>query len=310
MEAHIRNATLRQLRALAAVEKYGSFSAAAAHLHVTQPAITLQIKTLEDIAGLPLFQRTARGRLLTQAGETLLRMHHRMEIAIADGRETLDMIKGLTGGRVSIGVVGTAKYFAPFVIAGFSKIHPGIDVKLTIGNRGDIIQALKDFSIDVAILGRPPPELELLFGLIGDHPHLIIAPPDHRLKDAKAIAIAELAEEIFLNREQGSGTRALMERVFSEAGAKPRFGMEISSNETIKQAVMAGLGIAFLSAHTVASEIADGRLISLPVEGLPVIRSWYVVNQPNKILLPPAQALLDFIKQDGGRFLPQIVVPK
>jgi molybdate transport repressor ModE-like protein len=306
MDAKLQNVTLRQLRVLAAVARQGGVTAAAKHLHVTQPAVTLQIRSLEDLAGAPLFQRTATGRILTQAGEMLMRMGERMEIAIADCTETLDMMKGLTGGRVAIGVVSTAKYFAPFAIAAFTRAHPGIAVKLTIGNRGEIIQALEDFSIDIAIIGRPPAELELSRELIGDHPHLIIAPPDHRLKAAAMLTIADLGGEIFLNREQGSGTRALMERIFAEAGIAPRFGMEIASNETIKQAVMAGLGIAFLSAHTVASEIADGRLVCLPVTGLPIVRHWFVVHQTNKILLPPARALLDFMKLEGARFLPDI----
>jgi LysR family transcriptional regulator for metE and metH len=309
METDLRHVTLRQLRVLAAVVGQGGVTAAAAHLHVTQPAISLQLKSLQELVGLPLFERSAGGRILTQAGEILMQMRERMESAITDCAETFDMMKGLTGGRVGIGVVSTAKYFAPFAIAAFTKAHPGIDVKLTIGNREEIIKALADFTIDIAIIGRPPVELELSRALIGDHPHLIIASPGHRLKNAATIALADLRDEVFLNREPGSGTRALMERIFAEAGMTPRFGMEIASNETIKQAVMAGLGMAFLSAHTVASEIADGRLISLPVQGLPVVRHWFVVHQAKKMLLPPSQALWDFMTHQGAQFLPSVASP-
>jgi len=302
----IHDVTLRQLRALSAVARAKSVTGAAEKLHVTQPAVTLQIRNLQERAALPLFQRTGGGMVLTEAGETLMLLWERIEAALSDCEVTLDMIKGLTGGRVSIGVVSTAKYFAPFAIAAFARTHPGIDVRLVIGNRGEIIQALTDFALDVALIGRPPPELELDKVRIGEHPHVIIAPPDHPLKRARALAVSDLVDEIFLNREPGSGTRALMERVFAEAGVTPRIGMEIASNETIKQAVMAGLGIAFLSAHTVAHELADGRLVSLPVAGLPLIRDWFVVRRVDKALLPAGQALVEFLSHEAVRFLPPI----
>jgi DNA-binding transcriptional LysR family regulator len=306
MTAPIRNLTLRQLRALTAVAKKRSVTAAAEQLHVTQPAVTLQLKSLQEMVRLPLFQRTAAGMFPTEAGEALVHLAERIELALADCTATLDMMKGLTGGQVSIGVVSTAKYFAPFAIAAFSKSYPGIDVRLSIGNRGDIIKALADFTLDVAIIGRPPPELRLDCVLIGDHPHLIIARPGHLLWGKTALTVADLGNEIFLNREPGSGTRALMERVFAEAGVTPRIGMEIASNETIKQAVMAGLGIAFLSAHTVAAELADHRLVSLPVEGLPVVRSWFLARCEEKMLLPPAQALVQFLGREAAQFLPKV----
>jgi LysR family transcriptional regulator for metE and metH len=160
--------------------------------------------------------------------------------------------------------------------------------------------------LDVAIIGRPPAELDLDCVLIGDHPHVIIAPPDHPLAGKTQIAVADLGNETFLNREPGSGTRALMERMFAEAGVTPRIGMEIASNETIKQAVMAGLGIAFLSAHTVGVELADRRLISLRIAGLPLVRSWFAVRCIEKMLLPPAHAFVKFLGQEAAQFLPPV----
>jgi LysR family transcriptional regulator for metE and metH len=302
----LHDLTLRQLRAVAAVARSRSVTGAAEQLHLTQPAVTLQLKNLQERCGLPLFQRTAKGMIATEAGEMLLLFGERIETALADCSAALDKLKGLSGGCVSIGVVSTAKYFAPFAISAFSKTHPGIDVRLLVGNRGEIIQALADFSLDVAIIGRPPPELQLERVLIGDHPHVIIAPPDHGLASMPTLAVAAMSDETFLIREPGSGTRALMERMFDEAGVKPRIGMEIASNETIKQAVMAGLGIAFLSAHTVAQELADGRLISLPVEGLPLIRHWYVARLTDKTLLPAAEALVHFLSNEAVRFLPAL----
>jgi LysR family transcriptional regulator for metE and metH len=214
------------------------------------------------------------------------------------------MMKGLTGGRVTIGAVSTAKYFAPFVIAAFSKLHPAIDLTMTIGNREEVMQALRDYELDIAVTGRPPADLDLEKRPIGPHPHIIVAPAGHALSGLR-LGVADLMGETFLIREPGSGTRALMEDLFRRAGLVPTIGMEISSNETIKQAVMAGLGIAFLSAHTVASELGDGRLVRLDVEELPLMRQWFVVRRADKVLLPPAQALLDFIANEAERFLPQ-----
>lgn len=217
---------------------------------------------------------------------------------------SLDMIAGRTGGRVSIGAVSTAKYFVPFAIAAFSKLHPKIDISLSIGNRQEIRQALRGYELDFAIMGRPPPDVEVETHLIGDHPHIIVAPRGHWLAQDFGLAAVDLTHETFLTREQGSGTRMLMEQLFSDTELQPTVGMEMSSNETIKQAVIAGLGIAFISAHTVATELEDGRLVALDVAGLPVVRQWFVVRRQDKVLLPPAQAMLDFLRAEGSRFLP------
>jgi LysR family transcriptional regulator, low CO2-responsive transcriptional regulator len=253
---------------------------------------------------LPLLQRTPAGMAPTDAGRALLLLSDRIEKALADCGQALDMLAGLSGGRVAIGAVSTAKYFAPFAMAAFSKRYPMIDLKLTIGNREEVMQALRDFSLDVAITGRPPPDLELEKRLIGDHPHLVVAPAGHPLAGGRPVAVSDLSRETFLIREPGSGTRALMEGLFQNAGVRPTIGMEISSNETIKQAVMAGLGIAFISLHTVASELKDGRLVVLPIEGLPIMRQWFVVRRADKVLLPPAQALMDFLGDEARHFLP------
>ena len=303
-----RQVTLRQMRALAAVAHSRSVTEAAGRLGLTQPAVTLQLKNLEDLAGLPILQRTQQGMQPTQAGTALLRLHDRMEAALVDCGNALDMLKGLTGGRVSIGAVSTAKYFAPFVIAEFARQHPAIELKLTIGNREDVLQGLRDYSLDLAISGRPPADLDLDKRLIGDHPHVVIGPANHPLAKLAHVDLSELANETFIIREQGSGTRMLMEHMLRETGLTPRIGMEISSNETIKQAVMAGLGISFISAHTVAGEVEDGRLAVLHVEGLPLVRQWFVVRRADKALLPPAEALMDFLGMEANRFLPEIPV--
>ncbi|MBI3699719.1 MAG: LysR family transcriptional regulator [Afipia sp.] len=300
----LRDVTIRQLRALAALSNGGSVTAAANKLNLTQPAVTLQLRNLQDLAGLPLVQRTSDGMILNSAGQEVLALHERIEAAIAICSTSLDMIAGRTGGRVSIGAVSTSKYFVPFAIAAFSKLHPKIDVRLSIGNRKEIREALRGYELDFAIMGRPPPELDVETHLIGDHPHVIIAPKGHWLENDFGLAAVDLAHETFLTREQGSGTRMLMEQLFESTELQPTIGMEMSSNETIKQAVIAGLGIAFISAHTVATEIEDGRLITLDVAGLPIVRQWFVVRKQEKVLLPPAQAMLDFLSAEGAHFLP------
>jgi LysR family transcriptional regulator for metE and metH len=301
----LRELTLRQLRALTAVHQHRSVTAAAKQLHLTQPAVTLQIRNLQALAGLPLIQRTGDGMLLTDAGREVLALTQRIESAIASTETALDMLAGKTAGRISIGAVSTAKYFVPFAIAGFSRLYPNVDVALSIGNRQEIGTALRGYDLDIAIMGRPPVDIAMTTHLIGDHPHLIIAPTAHRLARKTRLKLADLATETFLMREPGSGTRGLMEQLFESAGIVPKFGMAMSSNETIKQAVIAGLGIAFISAHTVATELDERRLVTLDVDGLPVIRQWFVLARKDKVLLPPAQAMLDFLSANGAQFLPR-----
>src|SRR3977135_2613634 len=301
----VRELTIRQLRALATVQKTRSVTAAANQLHLTQPAVTLQLRNLQALAGLPLIQRTGNGMLLTDAGQEVLTLCERVEAAISDCETSLEMIAGKTAGRISIGAVSTAKYFVPFAISGFSKLHPNIDLKLTIGNRQETSAALRGYELDFAIMGRPPVGIDMNVHLIGDHPHVIIAPTAHRLARKSRIALSELGNETFLTREPGSGTRGLMEQLFETAGIRPKIGLAMSSNETIKQAVIAGLGIAFISAHTVATELDERRLVTLDVDGLPIVRQWFALSRKDKVLLPPAQAMLDFLSANGKQFLPR-----
>jgi LysR family transcriptional regulator, low CO2-responsive transcriptional regulator len=303
----LRELTIRQLRALAAVEKHRSVTEAGKQLHLTQPAVTLQLRNLQLLAGLPLIQRTSDGMLLTDAGREVLTLGERIEAAIKDCETSLEMMAGKTAGRISIGAVSTAKYFVPFAISGFSKLHPNVDIKLTIGNRQETSAALRGYELDFAIMGRPPVDIDMDVHLIGDHPHVIIAPTTHRLARKSHLALVDLAPETFLTREPGSGTRGLMEQLFESARVRPNIGMTMSSNETIKQAVIAGLGIAFISAHTVATELDERRLVTLDVDGLPVVRHWFVMSRKDKVLLPPARAMLEFLSAKGAQFLPRTV---
>ncbi|MDB5652822.1 MAG: transcriptional regulator, LysR family [Tardiphaga sp.] len=305
MSKRFRDVSIRQLRALAALAAHGSITAAAGKLNLTQPAVTLQLRNLQALAGLPLIQRTGDGMLLTDAGREVLALTERIEAAMAACATSLEMMAGTSGGRISIGAVSTAKYFVPFAISGFSALNPQIEVRLTIGNRQEICAALHGYDLDFAIMGRPPLDIEMEVDLIGDHPHVIIAPTAHRLARRSQLALRDLAGETFLTREPGSGTRGLMEQLFESAEIRPTIGMEMSSNETIKQAVIAGLGIAFISAHTVATELDERRLVMLDVVGLPIVRQWFVVGRSDKVLLPPAQAMRRFLGEQGAQFLPR-----
>jgi DNA-binding transcriptional LysR family regulator len=299
-----RDLTIRQLRALAALQTAGSVTSAANRLNLTQPAVTLQLRNLQALAGLPLIQRTGDGMMLTQAGRDVLVLSTRIEAALLDCEQSLDLIAGRSGGHVSIGAVSTAKYFVPFAIAAFSSRFPKIDVTLTIGNRETIRDALRGYDLDIAIMGRPPAGVDVEMRLLGKHPHIIVAAAGHPLARKRKSVPADLAAETFITRERGSGTRMLMEEFFQKTGLTPKVGMEMDSNETIKQAVIAGLGIAFISQHTVSHELEEGRLVALKVTGLPVMRQWHALRRVDKILLPPAQAMLDFLGEEGHRYLP------
>lgn len=302
----IRSLTVKQLRALAAVADTGAVSAAARRLGVTPPAVTMQVQLLEAATELPLLDRSGDKFRPTDAGREVVEAVVRIESAIRDCVAALEAMKGLEGGRVSVAIVSTAKYFAPMALGAFARAHPRVELSLSVGNRSEVLALLRSDQVDVAIMGRPPEDMETVRTVIGDHPHIVVAPPDHPLA-GKSLKPAALTGQIFLMREQGSGTRALMERLFAAEGVAPKIGMEIGSNETIKQAVIAGLGLAFLSAHTVAAEIADGRLVQLDVAGLPIMRQWHVVRRSGKRLTPPAVAMNTFLSERGAEFLPQIV---
>ncbi|MEM9694645.1 MAG: LysR family transcriptional regulator [Myxococcota bacterium] len=302
--------SLRQLRGVAAVAEAGTLAGAAKILHVTPPAIAQQLRIIEDCAGMPLFDRLDGRMVPTEAGREVLNAHARVESTLAAcGAEVAALRDGL-GGRVSVGVISTAKYFAPHILAGFLGQHPNIKLEIKVGDRDDIIEGIEDYGYDLIIMGRTPDQVVLESVEIGQHPHVVIAPPDHPLAAREKVTFAELKDELFLVRERFSGTRALVERLFEEAGIRNPRRMEIGSNETIKQGVMAGLGIAFISAHTIAAETTAGRLCILEVEGLPIMRQWFIVRRPDKELLPAAKLLWDFVEARGAEFLPRMPTNK
>ncbi|MET0312906.1 MAG: LysR family transcriptional regulator [Hansschlegelia sp.] len=305
-EELIRSLTLKQLRARAAVADTGAVSAAARRLSVTPPAVTMQVQLLEAAVGLPLLDRSGDRFRPTDAGREVFEAVGRIETAIRDCVAALEAMKGLEGGRVSVAIVSTAKYFAPMALGAFARAHPKVELTLSVGNRAEVLDLLRSDQVDVAIMGRPPEDLDNVRAVIGDHPHIVIASPDHPLASRTRLPATALSGQTFLMRESGSGPRGRVERRFEKEGVRPKIGMEIGSNETIKQAVIAGLGLAFISAHTVAAEIEDGRLVQLDVVGLPVMRQWHVVRRSAKRLTPPAAAMSSFLTDRGAEFLPKV----
>jgi LysR family transcriptional regulator, low CO2-responsive transcriptional regulator len=291
----MKNVTLRQLKVFESVGRHLSFSRAAEELHLTQPAVSMQVKQLEEQAGLPLTEMVGKKVFLTIAGEEVVRQARRIAQQLREAGEALDAIKGVRGGRLSIGVISTAKYFAPRLIAEFRRRKPGIELNLGVFNREIIVRQLADNEVDLAIMGQPPQEFTTISEAFADHPLVIVAPPEHPLARHTQITAAQLSEETFLIREPGSGTRATMERYFADVGFAPRHALEMVGNETIKQAVMAGLGLAFISAHTVSLECEVGRLVKLPVTGTPVMRRWFVVHRNEKELMPVAETFRAFL---------------
>jgi DNA-binding transcriptional LysR family regulator len=292
----LRALTLRHLRAHEATVRHGSVTAAARELLVTPPAITAQLKSLEELVAAPLYDRASDGFAPTEIGRLVLKLAEDVDLLVSQTQQKCKALAAGTTGTVTLGAVSTTKYLVPSVVARFRACHPEISVQLVIGNREDIIRGLERNQYDVLIMGRPPDHLRLDAKVLGDHPHVIIAQPGHPLASSKALALSDLARERFLARESGSGTRLLMERMFAQAGLQGSAELiEMGTNETIKQSVMAGLGVSFISAHTCLSELADGRLVTLNIAGLPLMRQWYVINRADRPLAKSAEIFRAFI---------------
>jgi LysR family transcriptional regulator, low CO2-responsive transcriptional regulator len=299
----MRHATLRQLQVFEAAARHLSYSRAAAELHLTQPGVSMQMRDLEANAGMPLFDRIGRRMHLTEAGTLLLRHAHDVQRALVEAEDALAALRGLTGGRINLGVTSTAKYFAPQLLARFRDQHPALAFRLAVSNREAVVDALAGNAVDLAIMGRPPQALETVAAAFAPHPFVVIAAPGHPLARRRRLPVAALANESFLVREPGSGTRSAMQRYFDEHGVPILIGMEMASNETIKQAVMAGMGVAFISRHTIELELATKRLVLIDVRGLPVMREWFVVHLAAKRLSPTAQAFREFVLKHGRAML-------
>jgi len=306
--SRIAAVTLKQLRSVQAVAQAGSLTQAAALLRLTPPAIHSQLRALEDILGCKVVERGEKsGMVLTPEGALVLAAHASIEVSLKTCLNQIEATKKGLAGTVILGVVSTAKYFAPAVVAGLKKSFENIEVKLFVGNRNDIVTALTERSIDLAIMGRPPREPLVRATAIGAHPHLMIAAPDNRLAGRDFIEPQELLDEVVISREPGSGTRILMVRYLDRIGeGKPYETLEMSSNETIKQAVIAGLGIALISQHTVTEELKAGRLVAIKTSELPIVRQWFALHRSDQALSAAGQSVWDFVVENSHRYFPAL----
>ena len=299
----LRNLSMRQLRVFLSAARHLSFSKAATELNLTAPAVSMQIREMESDLGIELFARIGRRVELTTAGEYFLVYVKRIAANLRDAEVTLSKLRGAEGGTLKIGLVSTAKYFLPQLLARFREEHFGLQIRLEVRNRDQMVELLRDGDIDLAIMGRTPADMDTRIEAFAAHPHAFIASPDHPLAREQGISPVVLNQIELITREQGSGTRAIMERFLRERGLTPRVSMEMSSNESIKQAVMADLGISFVSLHTVGLEVTHGKLAVLDIDETPISRAWHVVALNRGNHSAPAEAFRYFVLEHGAAVL-------
>lgn len=295
--------TLRQLEVFEAVAHHLSYSRASENLHLTQPAVSMQIKQLEEAVGMPLFEQLGKKIYLTEAGQELQRYSRNILQQLDEAESVFEEMKGMRRGKLAISVASTAGYFMPFLLAQFSKRFPEVAITLDVSNREVLLQELSHNKMDFAIMGRPPDGLGLDFTSFLENPLVVIAPPDHPLVRESKIPLARIQQETFIAREHGSGTRSATERFFAEKGIKLNTGTEMSKNESIKQAVQAGMGLSILSLNTVMLELEAKRLTVLDVDDFPIMRHWYLVHRSGKRLPGVAQAFKEFMLNEAAELL-------
>ena len=297
--------TLRQLQVFESVARHLSLSRAAEELHLSQPGVSMQMKKLGDSVGHPLLEQSGKGVRLTEQGKDMLVAAR--DIFAALKRFELSQVarRGLTEGSLRLVIISTATYFVPRLLGEFAKRHPGVKVSLSVTNREQVLEMLAAGKDDLYILGQPPEGLPVTALPFMDNPLVVLAAPEHPLAWQRNIPLARLAEEPWLLREPGSGTRLAVERLFNERGLTLTSRMELGNNEAIKQAVLAGLGISVLSRHTLALHPPD-QFAVLDAEGFPIMRQWYVVHPADRRHSVVARVFLDFllsqgsVRRDGG----------
>jgi DNA-binding transcriptional LysR family regulator len=299
----MKHATLRQLKVFEAVARHLSFSRAAAELHLTQPAVSTQIKTLEGHVGLVLFEQLGKKVYLTPGGAELLQHSRAIIQQFQQAEDALTQFRGIAGGKLNVAVISAGDYFFPRLLVEFARRHPGVKLNLTVHNRAELLDQLASNQTDLAVMVRPPQHADAVHAAFAPHPYVIVAAPQHPLAGKRMIAIERIIGEPFVVRERGSDTWNSMEDGFGEHLAQLNVAMEIRSTETIKQAVMAGIGVAFLSAHTISQELRTGSLVVLQVAGFPVMLNWYMVHRKNKRLPPVALAFKEFLLSEGAALI-------
>jgi DNA-binding transcriptional LysR family regulator len=303
----MKHATLRQLKVFEAVARLLSFSRAAEELHLTQPAVSTQIRKLEEHADNPLFEQFGKKIYLTPAGAELLQISRDIIQQFEAAEQAMTQFKGISGGKLKVGAISAGDYFFPHLLVEFANRHPNVTLNFTVHNRAGLLTHIADNLTDLAIMVRPPTDLETVNQPFAPHPYVIVAAPSHPLVGQRGITLARLMREPFVVRERGSDTWNSMEEGFGGDLGAINIAMEIRSTETIKQAVIAGMGVSFLSAHTVGQELKAGSLRVLDVQGFPLMLHWYIVHRRSKRLPPVAQAFRDFLLSDGAALIGRVI---
>jgi len=303
----MKHATLRQLKVFEAVARLLSFSRAAEELHLTQPAVSTQVKKLEDHAGLALFEQFGKKIYLTPAGAELLDISRGIIQQFELAESAMTQFKGVSGGKLNVAVISAGDYFFPRLLVEFIGRHQGVVLNFTVHNREGLLSHMAANLTDLAIMVRPPVDADMVAEPFAPHPYVIVAPANHTLVGETGIRIERLLREPFVVREKGSDTWQSMQEGFGHHIDRLNVAMQIKSTETIKQAVIAGMGIGFLSAHTIAQELRAGSLKVLDVRGFPLMLHWYVVHRRHKRLPPVAQAFKDFLLTEGSGLIDQVM---
>jgi DNA-binding transcriptional LysR family regulator len=303
----MKNATLRQLKVFEAVARNLSFSRAAEELHLSQPAVSTQVSKLEEHAGLPLFEQLGKKIHLTPAGAQMLQSSRAIIQQFQEVEEAMTQFKGVSGGKLNVTVISAGDYFFPRLLVEFARRHSEVSLNFGVCNREELLGQLADNLTDLAIMVRPPVGADTVAEPFAPHPYVVVAAPGHPLVGRKRIPVSRLAGEPFIVREKGSDTWHSMEEAFGPHLGELNIAMEIKSTETIKQAVMAGMGVSFLSAHTISRELQARSLAVLQVQGFPLMLHWYVVHRRSKRLPPVAQAFKAFLMTDGAALLEQMM---
>ncbi|NOY66801.1 MAG: LysR family transcriptional regulator [Gammaproteobacteria bacterium] len=297
------NITFRQLEVFEAVSKALSYTQASKALHLSQPAVSMQIKQLEDNLGIDLFEQMGKQIYLTEAGIEMFRYSQVISQQLDEVSEVLEQLKGVQRGKLTISVASTANYFATRLLAAFSRKYDETTFSLDVTNRETLLLQLDNNEPDLVIMGKPPADRELLAEAFMTNPLVVVAAPDHPLIGVKDIPLELLQEETFVVREKGSGTWGAMQRFFASHSIVLNTGMEMTSNEAIKQAVEAGLGLGIVSVHTLSLELETHRLAILDVQSFPILRDWYLVHRQGKRLSPVAEAFRQFVFDEGQKLI-------
>lgn len=297
------NVTMRQLKVFESVAKNLSFTRASEELFLTQPAVSMQIKQLEETIGLPLFEQLGKKIYLTDAGRELVHYSRTVLQTIKEAEDVFTEMKGLDHGRLDIGMVTSANCFASQALAAFRSEHPHITARIHVGNHQQVLEWLANNEVDMAVMGRPPEGSDLIWKGIMENPLVPLAAPEHPLAQEKNISLARFSEDTFLLREHGSEIRSVMDSFFKRHGIRAQSEIELGSNEAIKEAVQAGLGVTVESMHTILLELETQRLVILDVEQFPIRCYWYVVHRQGKRLTGIMEAFKKFIADEAGRFV-------